>query len=110
MNQPTHPHSANGPWKKKMNFIFPTKYVIPKSLKFSLLGQVSTCDNQCVNAVTKNYPLGISAVAKVRYLPLHWYQSPGTPAKHHGHRRSKDDALEKSQKNVCEDVWDFRDT
>ena len=28
-------HSANGPWKKKMNFIFPTKYVIPKSLKFS---------------------------------------------------------------------------
>ena len=28
-------HSANGPWKKSLNFIFPTKYVIPKSLKFS---------------------------------------------------------------------------
>ncbi len=24
---------ANGPWKKSLNFIFPTKYVIPKSLK-----------------------------------------------------------------------------
>ncbi len=28
-------HSANGPWKKSLNFIFPTKYVILKSLKFS---------------------------------------------------------------------------
>ena len=28
-------HSANGPWKKSLNCIFPTKYVIPKSLKFS---------------------------------------------------------------------------
>ncbi len=29
-------HLASGPWKKKsLNFIFPTKYVIPKSLKFS---------------------------------------------------------------------------
>ncbi len=28
-------HSANGPRKKSLNFIFPTKYVIPKSLKFS---------------------------------------------------------------------------
>ena len=28
-------HLANGPWKKSLNFIFPTKYVIPKSLKFS---------------------------------------------------------------------------
>ena len=27
------PHLANGPWKKSLNFIFPTKYVIPKSLK-----------------------------------------------------------------------------
>ena len=31
----TKSHSANGPWKKSLNFIFPTKYVIPKSLKFS---------------------------------------------------------------------------
>ena len=28
-------HLANGPWKKSLNFFFPTKYVIPKSLKFS---------------------------------------------------------------------------
>ena len=28
-------HLANGPWNKSLNFIFPTKYVIPKSLKFS---------------------------------------------------------------------------
>ena len=28
-------HLANGPWKKSLNFIFPTKYVIPKSLKLS---------------------------------------------------------------------------
>ena len=28
-------HLANGPWEKSLNFIFPTKYVIPKSLKFS---------------------------------------------------------------------------
>ena len=28
-------HSANGPWKKKLErLIFPTQYVIPKSLKF----------------------------------------------------------------------------
>ena len=27
------PHLANGPWKKSLNFIFPTKYGIPKSLK-----------------------------------------------------------------------------
>ena len=26
-------HLANGPWKKSLNFIFPTKYGIPKSLK-----------------------------------------------------------------------------
>ncbi len=31
----TYSHLANGPWKKSLNFIFPTKYVIPKSLKFS---------------------------------------------------------------------------
>ena len=24
---------ANGPWNKSLNFILPTKYVIPKSLK-----------------------------------------------------------------------------
>ena len=28
-------HLANGPWNKGLNFTFPTKYVIPKSLKFS---------------------------------------------------------------------------
>ena len=28
-------HLANGAWNKSLNFIFPTKYVIPKSLKFS---------------------------------------------------------------------------
>ena len=29
------------PWNKSLNFIFPTKYVIPKSLKFKLaIGQV----------------------------------------------------------------------
>ena len=28
-------HLANGPWNKSLNFIFPTEYVIPKSLKFS---------------------------------------------------------------------------
>ena len=28
-------HLANGPWNKSLNFIFPTTYVIPKSLKFS---------------------------------------------------------------------------
>ena len=27
-------HSANGPWDKSLNFIFPTKHVIPESLKF----------------------------------------------------------------------------
>ena len=27
----TPTHLANGPWKKKSNFIFPTKYGIPKS-------------------------------------------------------------------------------
>ena len=26
-------HLANGPWNKSLNFIFPTKYRIPKSLK-----------------------------------------------------------------------------
>ena len=26
-------HLAKGPWKKKLNFIFPTKYGIPKSSK-----------------------------------------------------------------------------
>ena len=31
----TKPHLANGPWNESLNFIFPTKYVIPKSLKFS---------------------------------------------------------------------------
>ena len=31
----TTTHSANGPWKKSLNFIFPTKYVTAKSLKFS---------------------------------------------------------------------------
>ena len=29
----TPPYLANGPWNKSLNFIFPTKYVIPKSLK-----------------------------------------------------------------------------
>ena len=29
------PYLANGPWNKSLNFIFPTKYVIPKSLKVS---------------------------------------------------------------------------
>ena len=33
-------HSANGPWKKSLNFIFPTKYVIPKSLSRLAIGQV----------------------------------------------------------------------
>ena len=28
-------HLANGTLHKSLNFIFPTKYVIPKSLKFS---------------------------------------------------------------------------
>ena len=28
-------HSANGPWDKSPNFIFPTKHVIPESFKFS---------------------------------------------------------------------------
>ena len=28
-----HTHLANGPWNKSLNFIFPTKYVTPKSLK-----------------------------------------------------------------------------
>ena len=28
-------HSANGPWDKGLNFNFPTKHVIPESLKFS---------------------------------------------------------------------------
>ncbi len=26
-------HLANGPWNKSLNFIIPTKYGIPKSLK-----------------------------------------------------------------------------
>ena len=34
-------HLANGPWKKSLNFIFPTKYVIPKSLSRGAIGQVS---------------------------------------------------------------------
>ncbi len=29
------PHLANGPWKKSLNFIFPTKYGIPKVQKVS---------------------------------------------------------------------------
>ena len=29
----TSPYLANGPWNKSLNSIFPTKYVIPKSLK-----------------------------------------------------------------------------
>ena len=29
----TKPYSAKGPWNQSLNFIFPTKYVIPKSLK-----------------------------------------------------------------------------
>ena len=29
------PYSAKGPWNKSSNFIFPTKYVIPKNLKVS---------------------------------------------------------------------------
>ena len=29
----TASHLANGPWKKSLNFIFPTNYGIPKSLK-----------------------------------------------------------------------------
>ena len=33
------------PEKKSLNFIFPTKYVIPKSLKFSYwLSEVSPCN------------------------------------------------------------------
>ena len=28
-------HSANGPWDNSLNFNFPTKHVIPESLKFS---------------------------------------------------------------------------
>ena len=28
-----YPHSAKGPWNKSLNFIFPIRYVIPKSLK-----------------------------------------------------------------------------
>ena len=31
----TFPYSAKGPWNKSINIIFPTKYVIPKSLKVS---------------------------------------------------------------------------
>ena len=31
-----------GPWKKSLNFILPTKYVIPKSLKVTLPGWVSS--------------------------------------------------------------------
>ena len=34
-------HLANGPWNKSLNFIFPTKYVIPKSLSRLAIGQVS---------------------------------------------------------------------
>ena len=35
-------HSHFGPWKKSLNFILPTKYVIPKSLKVTLPGWVSS--------------------------------------------------------------------
>ena len=31
----TNTHSANGPWDKSLNCIFPSKHVIPESLKFS---------------------------------------------------------------------------
>ena len=31
----TKTHSANGPWDKSLNFTFPSKHVIPESLKFS---------------------------------------------------------------------------
>ena len=34
-------HLANGPWNKSLNFIFPTKYVIPKRLSRLAIGQVS---------------------------------------------------------------------
>ena len=34
-------HLANGPWNKSLNFIFPTKYGIPKSLKRLAIGQVN---------------------------------------------------------------------
>ena len=32
-NSTLKPHLANGLWNKSLNFIFPTKYGIPKSLK-----------------------------------------------------------------------------
>ena len=32
-------HLANGPWNKSLNFLLPTKYVIPESLKFSHLAK-----------------------------------------------------------------------
>ena len=36
----TTTHSAKGPWNKSLNLIFPTKYVIPKSLSRFALGWV----------------------------------------------------------------------
>ena len=36
-------HLANGPWNKSLNFTPPTKYVIPKSSKFSHWPSKKTC-------------------------------------------------------------------
>ena len=57
-------HLANGPWNKSLNFIFPTKCVIPKSLKFShwpsKVGRLNQCKTSPWNkSKPKQWTLGI---------------------------------------------------
>ena len=52
------PYLANGPWHKSLNFIFPTKYVIPKSLKFSHW--------------PSNLLFRTQIPAEYRFKPFHW--------------------------------------
>ena len=48
-------HSANGPWDKSLNFIFPTKHVITESLKFSHWLSESWLQNVRTSQIQENY-------------------------------------------------------
>ncbi len=52
----TIPYSAKGPWNKSLNFIFPTKYVIPKSLKVGHWLSHSQNKGMFKNHHVENYP------------------------------------------------------
>ncbi len=52
------PYSAKGPWNKSLNFIFPTKYGIPKSLKVShwLSSPISQESNRVEQRRAERFP------------------------------------------------------